>query len=95
VVAHTDRIALWDVTYRVSEAGRLRVLRNCQKNVHAFVVGKIIESFPNQQFTTCAVTYNPYNSGTFVTLDGRPITKSTWAILDVEATRKVLAIFPK
>jgi hypothetical protein len=41
VVAHTDRILLSDVTFRVSRAGQERVVFEKKKNVHAYAVGKI------------------------------------------------------
>jgi len=52
VVAHCDRVLLTDVEFRVSEAGRQRVLREGRKNVHAGVVGSLCgmagsECFPN------------------------------------------------
>lgn len=43
VIGHVDYITLCCVRFRVSQAGRERVLRERRKNVHAFVVGKIIE----------------------------------------------------
>ena len=42
VVAHVDNITLAGVCFRVSQAGRERVLREGRKNVHAFVSGKVV-----------------------------------------------------
>jgi hypothetical protein len=42
VVAHAEELMLKDVTFKVSEAGRQRVLRTGVKNVHAYVVGGLI-----------------------------------------------------
>ena len=39
VIGHTTYLWLKDVTFKVSEAGRQRVLREKRKNVHAGVVG--------------------------------------------------------
>jgi len=39
VVSHSSTIALRDVRFRVSQAGRKRVLAEKRKNVHAFVEG--------------------------------------------------------
>jgi hypothetical protein len=39
VVAHGNNILLTDCEYKVSEAGRQRVLREGRKNVHAYVIG--------------------------------------------------------
>ena len=48
VHCHAKLITLVDVEFRVREAGRLRVLKEQKKNVHAFVIGKIanIDEFP-------------------------------------------------
>lgn len=42
VVAHADAVDLKDCTFKVSEAGRQRVVRTKQKNVHAGVVGELM-----------------------------------------------------
>lgn len=42
VIAHVDYITLAGVGFRVSQAGRERVLRERRKNVHAFVSGKVV-----------------------------------------------------
>jgi hypothetical protein len=42
VVAHAEELMLKNVTFKVSEAGRQRVLRTGVKNVHAYVVGGLI-----------------------------------------------------
>jgi hypothetical protein len=62
VVGHADEMTLHNVEFRVSEAGRQRVLRYKRKNVHAGVVGYIPtsdlidESIPYDTI----VKYNPY-----------------------------------
>lgn len=67
VVAHVDNIALLNPKFIISEAGRQRVLRTRQKNVHGFVTGKVIKvnidyklDLPNK------ITYNPYKYSSFV-----------------------------
>jgi hypothetical protein len=76
VVAHRDNVLLFQATFKVSQAGRERVLREKRKNVHAGVVGNL--SFVGEMGDTalwkCAstypafipVTYNPYKYSTFV-----------------------------
>lgn len=68
VVAHESTITLRNVHFKVSEAGRQRVLREKRKNVHAGVVGEwsgavdaVIRNTSN-----VAVTYNPYKYSSFV-----------------------------
>lgn len=41
VIGHLDGLILSDCTFRVSQAGRNRVLREKRKNVHAFVEGTL------------------------------------------------------
>lgn len=68
VVGYTTQITLRDAEPKVSTAGRLRVLRERRKNVHAGIVGNV-ESF--EQLVRPAgeaVTYNPYKYETFVLL---------------------------
>lgn len=69
VISHTTYLWLKDVTFKVSEAGRQRVLREKRKNVHAGVVGNIssdafddtlLHDDPKQ------ITYNPYRFSSFV-----------------------------
>lgn len=63
VIAHVRSIALTDCAFRVSEAGRQRVLRERRKNVHAGVVGRLQEwhAAPvSIQSEGIRVTYNPY-----------------------------------
>ena len=70
VVAHRDDVLLFDATFKVSEAGRQRVLRERKKNVHAGVVGVWDETGTDlitiTRVTTVGtpITYNPYNYST-------------------------------
>lgn len=69
VIAHVDSITLLDVSFKVSQAGRDRVLREKRKNVHAFVVGTVA-TFPIA-LQGRKVSYNPYKADTFTeTHDG-------------------------
>ena len=66
VIAHTSELNLGQATFKVSEAGRQRVIREQRKNVHAGVVGEwygTVEPIENG----IAVTYNPYKFSSFVT----------------------------
>ena len=66
VVAHTNRIALKDVTFKVSEAGRQRVVREQRKNVHAFAEGTLFARQCLDLSDGGRVTYNPYRFSSFV-----------------------------
>lgn len=67
VVAHVDAITLRDAEFRVSQAGRERVLREGRKNVHAGVVGEWqMDALTPAQPEGEAITYNPHRFATFV-----------------------------
>jgi hypothetical protein len=66
VVAHTDSITLEEATFKVSEAGRQRVLREQRKNVHAGVRGKYTQ---DSLEANRGVTYNPYKYDSFVEVE--------------------------
>lgn len=71
VVDHTTEITLKDVKFKVSEAGRQRVLREKKKNVHAKICGTEIEfnDLPRPIFYDYKrISYNPYRSEKFQAL---------------------------
>jgi hypothetical protein len=81
VVAHLDRLVLDDCAFKVSEAGRQRVLREKRKNVHAGVVGTLSGQLAD--FAGVAVTYNPYKYSSFVTRnDEQPIHSAHRVVLN-------------
>jgi hypothetical protein len=80
VIHHATMVVLEGCTFKVSEAGRQRVLREQRKNVHAGVVGTLVAVtgekayFPYMRSTE--VTYNPYKYETFVyKYNEKPISK--------------------
>lgn len=73
VVAYADEIHLIDVDFRVSEAGRQRVLDEGVKNVHAKVWGTVQHEV---DIDWNEVYYNPYKVKTFVVND-EPIYEAT------------------
>ena len=83
---HTHTICLKNVEYKVSEAGRQRVLRERCKHVHAVVKGTIVHSrelwYEKLPFAADFVTYNPYKNDSFYVVgDGEKIKKSQYADL--------------
>lgn len=85
VIMHTQELSLRDITFKVSEAGRQRVLAEKRKNVHAGVVGYLDEPVAGKEWTL--VRYNPYVAGHFFNCDnGHPVHTADWAVL---ADRKV------
>lgn len=83
VVAHLPEVALKNVKFKVSEAGRQRVLREQRKNVHAFVEGEFEHKQTGEHKTLPqGVSYNPYKHSSFVrTHDKSPIHEAPSASL--------------
>ena len=65
VISHVKEIVLKNVIFKVSEAGRQRVLREKKKNVHSWAEGKICK---NHFFLGCKIYYNPYKVDQFTDL---------------------------
>ena len=68
VIGHSDTIILSDVKPKVSEAGRLRVLKEKRKNVHAGLIGtlKSVKELKHSLENFKEITYNPYKYTSFV-----------------------------
>lgn len=67
VIGHTLNLTLKDATFKVSEKGRQRVIREKRKNVHAGVVGYIDSNVMLKDLTGLRLaTYNPYKFSSFV-----------------------------
>ena len=64
---HVSSIGLSDVVFKVSEAGRQRVIREKRKNVHAYIEGTMKAGL--SEMSGDIVTYNPYRLPTFVIKD--------------------------
>ena len=72
VIMHADYVKLGDVEFRVRKGGKERVRSEKSKNVHAFVIGKLLDycEYPCKDIplpsSDKVVTYNPYKHNTFV-----------------------------
>ncbi|WP_239631644.1 hypothetical protein [Paenibacillus sp. H1-7] len=70
VIGYTDRIVLRNVSFVVSQAGRERVLREREKNVHAYVIGlfepKLQQLSRERDGCEAEAYYNPYYTLSFV-----------------------------
>ena len=72
VIMHADYVKLGDVEFRVRKGGKERVRLEMSKNVHAFVIGKLLDycEYPCNSLPTPysdkVVTYNPYKYDSFV-----------------------------
>jgi hypothetical protein len=75
VIMYADYVKLGDVEFRVRQGGKEKVRSEKSKNVHAFVIGKLLDycEYPCDEMPTPSsdkvVTYNPYKHDTFVFKD--------------------------
>lgn len=72
---HRAKFVLQDCQFKVSEAGRQRVLREKRKNVHAGIVGIIADHVGTDINKGEPVRYNPYEMKSFQR-NGEVITRS-------------------
>lgn len=80
---HTNEHSLFglsDVKFKVSEAGRNRVLKEKRKNVHAFVIGYLHQNLTHYEGFVGDVYYNPYKSNKFH-VNNLPIEKTDSIII--------------
>lgn len=91
VVDHSTDVVLTDVTFKVSESTRQRVIDRQRKSVCAFVRGTLVERLPVDLFEACdhgassvRVSFNPYASGSFYVCEtGQPITHADAVVFTV------------
>ncbi len=76
LIDHRRALIVDNVTFKVYETGRQRVLREGRKNVHAYICTPEILATEVVLETWTEIVYHPYSSGMFATLDGQPISKA-------------------
>ena len=75
VVAHANYVKLGNVEFRVRQGGLEKVRTDKQKNVHAFVIGDLLDyiEYPSTDFPSASsskiITYDPYKYNSFVYKD--------------------------
>nr|WP_294850007.1 hypothetical protein [uncultured Sphingomonas sp.] len=97
VIAHHDNVWLKDATFKVSEAGRQRVLRERRKNVHAYVVGTLNdgkEGLQDLDAPWATARYNPYEGPTF-TSDGQPVHTADHVVAACKGGKAAIFILPE
>jgi hypothetical protein len=75
VIAHASSVILADALFKVSEAGRMRVIQEKRKNVHAGIVGTVqsmdnMADYVKWAYLGNPVKYNPYKFESFVLSKG-------------------------
>jgi hypothetical protein len=79
----TDAVEVWlsGATFVVSQAARLRMLREGRRNIHAGVVGTLLKHVPHGTRCDVAVNYHPYKGPYFTTAGDQAIHKAPLAHL--------------
>ena len=74
---HEKNLMLHNVTFKVYEAGRQRVIKEKKKNVHAFIegtwFGNPVDLDPCYESPERKISYNPYKGSMFVDVNGNDI----------------------
>lgn len=65
VVDRLDRFTARDVSFKVNELGRQRVIKEQQKNVHAYAVCGEYKNSIGKVDNADVITYNPYTAAHF------------------------------
>ena len=92
VVRYAEEAILTNAEFKVSEAGRQRVLKEKKKNVHAVVVG---ECNGRRDYSTAKnqIFYNPYKAPTFVDAESNPVHRADLVV--IKGNKKGYKIFAK
>jgi len=75
VILYADYVKLRNVEFRVRKGGQDKVRQEMRKNVHAFVIGNLVDycQFPCEEMpeetNDNVITYNPYKYDSFVKKD--------------------------
>jgi len=75
VILYADYVKLGNVEFRVREGGKEKVRQEMRKNVHAFVIGDLLDycQYPCENMppetNDKVITYNPYKYDSFVKKD--------------------------
>jgi hypothetical protein len=85
VIGHRTSLAIYSPTFKVSEAGRQRVVREKRKNVHAGVVGFLTSPYDWTKEVVIweRVFYSPYLMSSFATHAGNPVHKAKFARMNI------------
>lgn len=84
VMRHVNFLVLKDVKFKVSEAGRQRVLREKRKSVHAYVYGEELTEYEIDSSGHVSIFYDPYKYESFVDEYLKRVDSVDYLIMDVQ-----------
>lgn len=98
VVIHADFVKLGDVEFRVRQGGKDKVRSEKSKNVHAFVIGDLLDyceypcdNIPNPSSSE-VITYNPYKHDSFVYKNGEQPIYSAKEVDMINSANKLFVV---
>jgi hypothetical protein len=98
VILHADFVKLGDVEFRVRQGGKDRVRSEKSKNVHAFVIGDLMDycEYPCKDIpsptSSNIITYNPYKHDSFVYKTGGEPIYSAKEVDMINSTNKLFVV---
>lgn len=97
VIAHADYVRLEDVEFRVRPGGREKVRDEKRKNVHAFVIGDLVDYCEHPcndipEPSGIVVTYDPYKYDTFVIKDTKKPVRNAETVEMVNLKDKIYIV---
>jgi hypothetical protein len=79
---HCDNCVLVNVSFKISESGRQRVLNLRKRNVHAFAIGKLIGKDSSDIYAPIRLGYDPYKCDYFYDKDsGRKLESADYLVV--------------
>lgn len=100
VILHADYVKLENVEFKVRPTGKEKVRQEKSKNVHAFVIGELIDycQYPcddiPEEPSGDIVTYNPYKYDTFVYRDTEEPIHTATEVDMINSKNKIFVIEP-
>lgn len=80
VTMHPDQIKLKNAKFKVNQAGRKKVLKTKQKNVHAMIEGELVDT--KSKVSGKKIVYNPYKTSQFMLQSGKKVFESEVVSVD-------------
>jgi hypothetical protein len=94
---HLKSLILEDVEFKISEAGRQRVIFEGRKNVHAYAIGELVERDGSGYTGNLPrASYNPYKAPHFVnTATGKRVDRTMRAVFTADRQVRIPQWEPK
>jgi hypothetical protein len=98
LIVYADYVKLGDVEFRVRQGGKEKVRSEKQKNVHAFVIGDLLDycAYPCDDIpkppSNGVVTYNPYKYDSFIYKENKEPVFFAEEVVMINSTNKIFVV---